>query len=43
MQNLKTQVSKLDLPTGLMLCVEALIPKDKTEVSQTPLYIQNKE
>ena len=35
MWNLKIQVSKLDHPTELRLYVGALIPKDKTTVSQT--------
>ena len=35
----KIQVSKLDLPTELWLYVGALIPKDKTMVSQKPLQI----
>ena len=43
MWNLKIQVSKLDPPTELRLYVGALIPKNKTTASQTPLADKHKD
>ena len=42
MWNLKIRVSNLDPLTELRLYVGALIPKDKTTVSQIPLQINSK-
>ena len=42
MCNEKIEVSKVDAPTKRWLYIGALIPKDKTMISQTPLQRNTK-
>ena len=42
MCNQKIEVSKFDVPTKRWLYIRALIPQDKTMVSQTPLQRNTK-